>query len=159
MTSVRHLIAKALVPPMHCLLLFLVRINNYQKLSIGRTTFYGPECFVELCRHAAYKLQDIDGAVFTAITTRRYVFWYDRQRPVHFDQHYAINQGSCAWKAHGIIAFLVYAHYRSCREASNMPLSALARTQSLAREIRQQTLFWLLKNDFPAELVSYYAQD
>ena len=155
--SVRDFFGRALVPQMRFVLWFFVKIKSFRTLRVGKTTFYGPEAFLNLCQQAMEKLKDLDGALFLAITRTAYVFWYDQCRPIHFNRHYAINDGSCGWKEAGVIAALVYAHYRSSLESHSLPLSGRDALESFKREMRNKTLLWLLKNDFPAELANYYA--
>ncbi len=144
--------------PLHWFLLFIVKINRYRSLRIGKVTFYGPDSFLELCGQATQKLNELDDALFKAVTTQRYVFWYQRERLDHFNLHYSINKSFCDWKEFGIAAFLVYAHHRS-RTLNFMDLPVAdpsAAVQSFGHDVRQRTRAWLHKHDFPSELVTAY---
>lgn len=157
MKYLRLLVIRALGALLHYFVLFRVKASGYRRLQIGRCRFYGPRRFIEMCQRAMGDLCTVDSTIYNEIASRRYLFWFDKTRLDFFAKHYAINDTYCDWGPKGIMTFLVHVYYRSTGiDQRVFPLfnhSEINRAQWLTCE---NTRTWLLRHNFPAELVESF---
>ena len=156
-TWLRHLMVASMAAALRLAMPCYFRVRRYGVIRTGRASFYGPDRFLKLSKAAMLDLQRRDSRVWNSIQTQRYVFWYEPNKLDYFDMHFSVNEEYCAWDQDGLMAFLVYAHYKtSTFKGRIFPLRDRKAAHSANIQVRAATHAWLVDQSFPAPLIECY---
>ncbi len=158
MNFLRKSMADVTAALLHRLLpIISLRVMGHERRWVGKCTFYGPVAFLNICEEAMHVLDERDPALSRSIRLHNYVFWYDRKRLIRFEKHFSINDAFQVWGSLGIVAMLVYAHYKTVSfQGKVFPLFEHTEVRGLNKAVRARTKTWLIMNASPLELIECF---
>ncbi len=152
--SVRSLALRPLEEALRVVVLLYLKAQGFRRYAAGRSAFYGPEDFLSKCQLAMHTLSCADPVIYGCVRRQRYVFWYGGAIRTVFGTHFSITREFAAWDDVGILAWVVYAHFKSTAfQGRILPLSNPAEGVYLNQEVRSRTHAWLLQKDFPDQIL------
>jgi len=154
---VRRILVHPIRPIGYCAVIFLIcKPRRYGRLRFGGCTFYGPPFFLDLCKAACERLTEIDPELAQGFRSG-FLFWYDPVKLEQVEKLFSISDDYCVWKEQGIIAFLVYAFYKSeCFAGRVFSRRQKMEAQRLATLAHEKTSAWLKAHSFASELVQTF---
>lgn len=123
----------------------------------GDCAFYGSNEFIDHCRKAMEMLNLVDPSMYRLVTSERLGFWHEPRGPAVFSRHFGIPDSYLAWGEQGVIACILYAHFRFAWE-STAGLRGMLRQHpaTVKRGIESSVQQWLREHSFAPELTASF---
>jgi hypothetical protein len=149
----KSVVLRIFAPVVRTFMIVGFSIIGFKQVRFGRHRFFGPGDKTREFERAVIRLAEMDTSLYQELLdVEALYFWYSKQKVVdeRISRTYGVAEEFFAWKEHGIITMVVYAHFLT----KHLGKKLFSKADALRRhdEVRLTTLSWLRNHEFPDAL-------